>query len=125
MANCKINRWQLLKTQLNNLSPEEFKQAVDRETTAVILDCRTPDEYSFSRIKGAINFNYLSQHFVEEMDQLDPNGIYLVYCRSERRSLRTCTLLKNGGFKNIFNLDGGLKQWVATFGNESLDRTQL
>jgi rhodanese-related sulfurtransferase len=31
-----------------------------------------------------------------------------VYCRSERRSIRSCRLMQNGGFKNIFNLSGGL-----------------
>ncbi|MEO1258165.1 MAG: rhodanese-like domain-containing protein [Bacteroidota bacterium] len=123
MDNCKINRWQLLKSKLNNLSPEEFKQALESTKGAILVDCRTPDEFKFSRIKGAINFNYLTQHFVEEMENLDPSNEYFVYCRSERRSLRTCTLLKNGGFAKVYNLEGGLQEWISAFGEDSLDRS--
>ena len=122
MDNCNINRWQQLKGQLNNLSPEAFRDAMESIPEAVILDCRTPEEFTFSRIKNAVNFNYLSENFVEEMDNLNPNTTYLIYCRSERRSLRTCTLLTNGGFDKVFNLDGGLKNWVSVFGEDSLVR---
>lgn len=122
MNNCNINRWQILKAQLNNLSPEDFKQAIENQPSAILLDCRTPSEFAYSRIGRAINFNYLSHNFVEEMEKLDPRATFLVYCRSERRSLRTCTLLQNGGFQNVYNLDGGLVKWVETFGDDCLDR---
>ncbi len=125
MDNCNVNRWQQLKTRLRNLSPEDFKSAIESQPGAILIDCRTPGEFAFSRLPAAVNFNYLSQNFVEEMEKMDPEAIYLVYCRSERRSLRTCTLLQNGGFKNVYNLDGGLVSWLEKFGEESLDRTQL
>lgn len=122
MTTCNIPRWQQLKTQLKNLRPIAFKRAMEANPTAIILDCRTKEEYQFSRIAGAVNFNYLSSNFVEEMEKLDPKTTYFIYCRSERRSLRTCLLFKNGGFDNVFNLDGGLVAWTAEFGPESLER---
>ena len=122
MDNCKINRWVHLKTQLKNLSPQEFKIAIEENPDAVILDCRTNEEFTYGRIKGAINFDYLTNNFIGEMEKLNPNKTYLVYCRSERRSLRTCTLLQNGGFQKVFNLDGGLVNWLNVFGENSLYR---
>ena len=50
----------------------------------------------------------LGYDFLEIMDSLEKEGTYVVYCRTGRRSVRTCTLMKNAGFKNIYNLDGGL-----------------
>ena len=120
--NCNTNRWLQFKLRLNNLSPQEFKEAIERMPDAILMDCRTPDEFAFSRLRGAINFNYLSKNFVEQMERLDPSATYLIYCRSERRSIRTCILLSNGGFKNVYNLDGGLKKWVEVFGEQSLYR---
>lgn len=113
------------KAKLKNLSPVRFRSLIDAQKDLIILDCRTPEEFSFSRIENAINFNYLSQNFAAELEQYDPIKTYLVYCRSERRSIRTCTLMQNGGFKNVYNLDGGLIQWIEEFGEDTLDRSQL
>ena len=120
--NCKISRWAQLKQTLQNLSPKVFAQYIENHPEAILLDCRTPEEYEFGRLENAVNFNYLSKDLVGEMDRLDPQAMYLVYCRSERRSIRTCVLLKNGGFGKVYNLDGGLKNWVKTFGEDSLER---
>jgi rhodanese-related sulfurtransferase len=123
MANdCKISRWALLKGGLNNLTPGEFAELMAARPDAVLLDCRTPQEFEFGKLKNAINFDYLSKDFVGEMEKLDREATYLVYCRSERRSIRTCILLQNGGFKSVYNLDGGLVAWVEKFGPESLER---
>lgn len=113
--NCKIKRWSILKNQLTNLSPKAFADAIKKQPGAILLDCRTPGEFAGGHLPHAINFNYLSQDFVGEMKKLDPLATYLVYCRSERRSLRTCMLLKNGGFEKVFNLDGGLNRWYEEF----------
>ena len=106
--NCQIPRWELLKNQLNNFSPGEFVAALKSHPEAVLIDCRTADEYGHSRLEGAYNMDYLAYDFLEKMDELDVNKTYYVYCRTGRRSVRTCMLMKNGGFRNVYNLDGGL-----------------
>lgn len=105
---CKIKRWDILKRELNNFSPEEFMQAMEKQSGAVLLDCRTSSEFEHSRLDGALNIDYLDYSFLDKMDALDPKKTYLVYCRTGRRSVRTCMLMKNGGFSNVYNLDGGL-----------------
>lgn len=108
---CKISRWEILKQQLNNLEPEAFQQAISEGKEHIVLDVRTEAEYASGHLPNAINISYLAYDFWDRIEQLDPNAQYYVYCRSGRRSVRTCTLMKNGGFKNIFNLDGGLNAW--------------
>lgn len=110
---CKISRWEILKQQLNNLGSEEFQQAIAQGKNLVVIDVRTEEEFTAGHLPNAINISYLAYDFWDRMEQLDPDTHYYVYCRSGRRSVRTCTLMKNGGFKNVYNLDGGLNAWKA------------
>ena len=116
---CKISRWQMLKTKLQNLTPEEFRSLAPNTENAVIIDVRTKQEYMQGHLYDAINIDYLSYDFWDRIESLDTEKIYFVYCRSGRRSMRTCTLMHNGGFPNVFNLDGGLNAWEEGFGTGS------
>lgn len=114
---CKISRWQLLKAQLNNLNPLEFKQKIEATPDALIIDVRTKAEYESGHIQKAINLDYLSDDFWDQVEHLDNNLTVFVYCRTERRSIRVCTLMRNGGFQNekLFNLEGGYSLWSEQF----------
>ncbi len=103
------SRWELLKAQLNNLCPEEFRRMCVECPDAVLLDVRRPEEFRQGHLPGARNLDYLGESFYDELDSLNPQRTYLVYCRSGRRSLRTCILMQNAGFRRVFNLDGGLR----------------
>jgi rhodanese-related sulfurtransferase len=113
---CKISRWQVLKSQLNNLTPEEFHSLVLETDNAVVIDVRTNREYLQGRLFDAVNIDYLAYDFWDRIETLDTEKTYFVYCRSGRRSVRTCTLMHNGGFHKVFNLDGGLNLWEKAFG---------
>jgi len=76
-----------------------------------ILDVRTAAEFAESRIKGALNINVKAPDFKEKVEKLDHNGVYLVYCRGGVRSARAMNLMKEWGFKQVYNLGGGLKKW--------------
>ena len=112
---CKISRWQILKSHLNNLTPVEFKDLVEKMPEAIVLDVRTAAEYEQGVLFEAINISYLLGDLWDHLEQLDPEKTYFVYCRSGRRSIRVCTLMKNGGFPNVYNLDGGLNAWGEAF----------
>lgn len=105
---CKIRRWDLYKQQLNNFNPVEFQDARKKWPEALLIDCRTGIEFSNGHLVGAINIDYLDYDFLEKMEALDTEKTYLVYCRTGRRSVRTCMLMKNSGIPNAYNLDGGL-----------------
>jgi len=105
---CQVRRWDLLKRELNNYAPQEFRKAMQDQPGATLIDCRTINEFNHGHLDGAYHMDYLAYDFLEKMEALDPGATYLVYCRTGRRSVRTCMLMKNGGFKNVFNLDGGL-----------------
>ena len=111
---CKTQRWRLLKSKLNNLPPIAFLQKMQSVRDAVIIDVRTPEEFATGHIPNATNINYLAEDFWDRIEQIGTTKHIFVYCRSGRRSIRTCTLMRNGGFDNtrIFNLEGGYPLWV-------------
>lgn len=112
---CKVTRWQLLKQQLNNLEPPAFREAIENTPGVILLDVRTQQEFDRGALPGAIHLSYLDYGLLDRLEQLDKEATYLVYCRTGRRSIRTCTLMQNDGFQHVFNLEGGLLAWDAHF----------
>lgn len=113
-TSCKTPRWRLLKAQLNNLKPQQFKAAMEEAEQPIVVDVRTENEYLNQRIPTAIHIDYFGDNFWDEIEKLDNTRSIFIYCRSGRRSIRACTLMRNGGFDNdkVFNLDGGMIAWV-------------
>lgn len=115
---CKTPRWRQLKALLNNLPPIQFRKAIGDTSNAVVIDVRTRQEFMQGHICNALNIDFLSENLWEEIEQMDKEKTYFIYCRSGRRSIRVCTLMRNGGFDNakVFNLDGGLVAWEEQMG---------
>ena len=111
---CKTPRWRILKSQLNNISIVDFNKRIKTEEDIIIVDVRTVSEFESGHIEGAINISYLADDFWDKTEQLDNSKLIFVYCRTGRRSIRACTLMKNGGFDNqrVFNMDGGYEDYL-------------
>jgi rhodanese-related sulfurtransferase len=107
---CPVSRWDLLKQQLDNLDAAAFRQKM-AEPGVVLVDVRTQAEYTAFHLPGAIHLDYFAPEFIDRLETLDPGATYLVYCRSGRRSTRACTLMRNGGFTEVYNLTEGLNTW--------------
>ena len=75
---------------------------------SVLLDVRTKEELSDVIDHLAVHIDYLSPDLADHIEVLDPNKSYFVYCRTGRRSIRVCTLMRNAGFQKVYNLSGGL-----------------
>jgi rhodanese-related sulfurtransferase len=77
----------------------------------VILDVRTPQEYHSGHLNGSINLDFRSTSFADELTRLDRSKPYLVYCRTGVRSGRAAALMKSLGFREIYDLAGGMVGW--------------
>jgi len=97
--------------QYQDLSVEEFAGKIGSENT-ILLDVRTPAETANGVIDGAIELDYRSPTFKDELAKLDQSKTFLVYCASGVRSGRTCQMLKAAGVKDVYNLEGGYNAWV-------------
>ncbi|TFH50324.1 MAG: rhodanese-like domain-containing protein [Methanothrix sp.] len=77
----------------------------------VILDVRTPQEYSSGHLKDSINLDFRSPSFLDELARLDRNNVYLVYCRTGIRSGRCVQHMGSMGFRYLYDMAGGLIEW--------------
>ena len=79
----------------------------------IILDVRTPEEYEEGHIADAINVNFREETFREQLDMLDKDDTYLLFCRSGGRSGQTLPVIEELGFVKIYHMTGGMNEWAA------------
>ena len=95
-----------------NLTQEDWVSQLEADENAVILDVRTEAEVSEGIIANAINIDiHKGQDFVDQIEALDKNKNYYVYCRSGMRSEKACEIMNHLGFENAYNLIGGILDW--------------
>ena len=102
-----------LNTSLPIVTAEDLKQAIDENRDVVILDVRTPDEYTKAKIKGSINIPVDSIATEVEEIVTDKNKIIYVYCLSGSRSNIAVDTMQKLGYKNVFDVKSGLLAWRA------------
>lgn len=73
-----------------------------------LIDVRTPEEYNSGHIKDAENIDFYSEKFTTEFNKLDKQKPVYIYCRSGSRSRQTGIKLSEMGFKEIYDLEGGI-----------------
>ena len=101
-----------------DLSQEEWREQLESDENAFLLDVRTPDEVEEGYIPNATNIDiYLGQEFLAELEKLDKTKNYYVYCRSGQRSGQACAIMNKLGFENAFNLEGGFMNWAGDTGS--------
>jgi len=103
-------------TIIKKLAPKEALELIQKNSKNpgfVILDVRTPEEFESGHIEGAININYHTDTFIEDLNKLDKNKSYLVYCRTGRRSGDTVGIMTKQGFKELYRTDGDIVKWKS------------
>jgi len=105
----------LSPTDINFISDSDLIEM--QEIDYILLDVRTPDEFSSGYIKNAINLDFYSETFQNDILSIDKNLPIVLYCRTNNRSTKTANILKENGFKEISVLEGGITDWVKN-GND-------
>lgn len=80
---------------------------------AVLLDVRTPQEFNAGHLQGAQNIDWLSGEFDALVKPLKRDETVYVYCKMGGRSAKAQARLKELGFTNVINLEGGYDAWSA------------
>ena len=96
---------------LETVPPADAAATIEDNPDAVILDIRTPEEYSEGIIEGAINIDFYEPDFAAQLDELDKDAAYVVYCRSDNRSGQAMDTFDELGFQEVTEIDGGIVNW--------------
>jgi len=79
----------------------------------VIIDVRTPEEFTEEHIENATNINFYSESFRDMLNNLDKNKTYLIYCKVGGRSGSALDIMAELDFREVYNILGGINQWKA------------
>lgn len=96
------------------ISVQEMRQVLDSESDPQIIDVRTVKEFKEGHIRNSQNICVSDDNFEERASALDKNKPVYVYCRSGKRSAKAAEILKEMGFKEVYDLDGGYLNWEDT-----------
>jgi phage shock protein E len=77
----------------------------------IIIDVRRPDEFAGGHIASAINID--SSRFSEQLPGLDPNTTYIICCLRGGRSAAVRKLMRDAGFREVYEIEGGISAWEA------------
>jgi len=96
----------------NNLvSANKFSEIISNDKSVIIIDVRTPDEFNKGHLKNSLNVNWFDENFDENLNIFSKDLPVMVYCLSGGRSSKANERIKSLGFKNVYELDGGILEW--------------
>ena len=102
-------------TEISVISDAQFTEI--QNTDYILVDVRTAEEYESGHIQDAVNFDFYSESFQNDILSLDNSESIVLYCRTQNRSTKTANYLKENGYKEITVLEGGITSWVKN-GND-------
>ena len=104
---------------MQNISVEDLKARMDAGEKLNLIDCREPNEYAEFNIGATlIPLGRFQSMQVDELEDLKDEEV-IIHCRSGNRSGQACLLLDAMGFKNTYNVTGGILAWQEKFGSKS------
>tara|TARA_Y100000746_G_scaffold216249_1_gene211034 strand:+ start:337 stop:741 length:405 start_codon:yes stop_codon:yes gene_type:complete len=96
---------------INQMNSDELIEFIELND-AILVDVRTEDEYNSGYIENSLNIDYFSNEFSVNADKLDKNTPIILYCRSGNRSSMSANKISKLGFNEIYNLEGGILEWI-------------
>lgn len=106
-----INLVQAQSSKVKALNPSEFEGLMKNKGAVRVLDVRTADEMSEGYLLGAINIDFNSGNFNNEIAKMDKRRTYLIYCKVGGRSGEAAKMMREAGFTHLYSLDGGIDTW--------------
>lgn len=96
-----------------NIKPEEARYFIEAKKP-VVIDIRTAEEHAAGYIAPThMTLDYYAPDFKEQLAKLDRNAKYLIYCRSGRRTGAALLTMKDLGFTDMHDIEGGITAWIA------------
>ena len=111
LASCSNSQGQ---SSYKNIDVNKAEEIIKTTENVVVLDVRTPQEFSEGHIENALNIDIYSSDFETQLAQLDKSKNYVVICRSGGRSAKASDKMIELGFENVSNVEGGFSSWSSS-----------
>ncbi len=95
-----------------HLNPNEWNELIKKKDT-YIIDTRKPFEYHVGTFKGSINPNIKNfREFPKYLNKLNKDKPVAMFCTGGIRCEKTSVYLKKKGFNNVYQLKGGILNYL-------------
>ena len=111
-AGCITGGGKAASPTFSTITADEARQLMKTEKGFIIVDVRTPGEYTEGHIPNAINIPNESIGSEAPKELANKAQTIFVYCRSGARSREASEKLSRLGYTNIINF-GGIKDWTG------------
>lgn len=102
------------QNNVSEISGSEYKNRYANDTTVIVLDVRTPDEFKAGHLPRAINIDWYGDDFGKQVAVIDTSRTIVVYCRSGKRAGNAIMKMQDMGFQHLTNFKGGIQEWIKT-----------
>lgn len=92
---------------------KEFQRKLQEMPQATLIDVRTAQEFSKGHLEGALNRDWTNGEFKAQVAQLDTAQPVFIYCLSGGRSAGAMSMLRANGFRQVYEMQGGIMKWNA------------
>jgi monothiol glutaredoxin len=96
---------------IRQLSAAELKAMIDSGVAFELVDVRTDEERAIAKIDGS---RLLDKAYYEHLLTLDRNTPIVFQCHHGIRSQAAAEHCRSEGFRNLYNLRGGIDDWSRT-----------
>src|SRR5437899_2338607 len=99
------------KQQIDELTPAQVKEKLDRKEAVILLDVREKDEVAQGYIENSVTIprGFLEQKVENAIPER--NSPLIVYCAGGTRSAMAAKTLKEMGYNNVLSMSGGFTKW--------------
>ena len=113
-----------VQEKISEITAEQLKTKVDSMEMFYLIDVREAMEHYHGFIPGSINIPGGSLPFKMENETFweneflylpEKSDIIIVYCKKGKRSVLSAEALEKLGYKNVYFLDGGFKNWELMY----------
>ena len=101
---------------IKSIFPLEAKNLIDENKSLKLIDVREPWEHSIAKLHNSVLIPL--REFQKHIDSFTKSDTFLIYCHHGIRSFYACDYMIQQGFKNVYNLKGGIDAW-----SREIDRT--
>lgn len=99
-----------MRTCDNDINYDTLQKMLNNDSSIVLIDVRTKDEFRYNHLKGAVNIPVqdICKETIEKKVK-NTNTVIIVYCEYGGRSKKAVKKLIKLGYYNVYNLDGGIE----------------
>ena len=111
----------MLEKRLAFVSPAEaFKARFNQAVNPVYLDVRSEADYNLYHIANAMNVPLarLSEVIPDLLSEPPANTVFVTISNDETAAIAAWKVLVGSGVQNAYILDGGVNNWIASFGKD-------